>query len=375
MDVNMEGHLIPLSKAKKLYLKELYENPSRIGSLGGLQSLYKEVKRENRYHITLDQVRKWLQENETYTLHKPLRRKFIRNRVIVGDINQQWDIDIGDMQKFKKKNKNFNYFLLAIDVLSKYVRTVALKTKSAKEVTSAFQNMISDGQVPATVHSDRGKEFTNYQFQKLLKKFNIKHFFTNNELKAMVAERAIKTLKLKLFKYMTASRKYNWVDVLPKITSTYNSTVNRSIGVAPKSVNIENSDRIWEKLYPNVSQNKPTNFKFELNDKVRVSYFKKTFERAYDYFWSGEIFVIIDRFFKENIPKYKLKDWNNEPIDGSFYEEELQKISIPENETYRVEKIIGRRVRGGRREVKVKWLMWPSKFNSWIPANSLKNYS
>ena len=364
-----------LSEDEQNYLKSIYSDPKKVGSLGSIKSLYRVVKNQHQFDISLNQIKKWLKSQETYTLHKDISRKIKRNKVVVGDINQQWDMDIGDLSKFSTKNRQFKYILLSIDVLSKFIRTVPLKTKGAKEVTNAFNQMIREIK-PETLHTDRGSEFTNKIFQNLLQEKNIKHFFTNNELKAMLAERAIKTIKLKIFKYFTESRKFNWIDVLPDITSTYNSTPHTVTGIPPKQVTEQNEDIIWKKIYPdNFYTEKNPVFKYQINDKVRISFLKKTFERAYDYFWTGEIFIITERFVKDFIPKYRLKDWNNEAIEGSFYTEELQEVFVDENTTYRIEKIISRRTRNGIREVQVKWFLWPKKFNSWIPANSIETYN
>ena len=91
--------------------------------------------------------------------------------------------------------------------------------------------------------------------------------------------------------------------------------------------------------------------------------------------WSREFFIIADRFWKGQIPKYKLKDFANEEISGSFYENELQKIQADDETIYIIDKIVGRRTRNGRREVLIHWLGWPSKFDSYIPANEVQNYS
>jgi hypothetical protein len=373
-----------MSKSKKAeyptqeesdYLNNLYSNPSKVGSLGGINRLYEAVKSDGRYDIPRKQIKNWLRSKDTYTLHKPLKRKFKRNRVIVSGINQQWDADIADMALLKKSNKNYKYFLLAIDVFSKFAKTSALKSKSASEVTKAFKQMLPDQKgIPKTLHTDRGTEFTNKSFQELLKDHKIKHFFTNNELKAMVSERCIKTIKLKLYQNFTESRSLNWVDQLQTVTNTYNKSKHRTIGMAPVDVTPSKVVQVWEKTYPEEPLEDPEPFKFNINDKVRISYQKVPFERAYNYHWTGEIFSITQRFSKQGIAKYTLKDWNNEPIEGTFYTDELQKVDVDENTAYKIEKILGRRIRNGQREVKVKWYLWPDRFNSWIPASSVQDY-
>ena len=60
-------------------------------------------------------------------IHKPIRRHFKRNRVIVGGIDQQWQMDLADMQSMQKCNDGYRYLLVCIDVFSKYAWVVPLK--------------------------------------------------------------------------------------------------------------------------------------------------------------------------------------------------------------------------------------------------------
>lgn len=64
----------------------------------------------------------------------------------------------------------------------------------------------------------------------------------------------------------------------------------------------------------------------------------------------------------------------NEPIQGSFYASELQKVSKDEQTQWSIEKIIRKRKVGGKPEVLVQWLGWPKKFDSWIPEIDVKKF-
>ena len=69
---------------------------------------------------------------------------------------------------------------------------------------------------------------------------------------------------------------------------------------------------------------------------------------------------------------YKIKDLADDPIEGTFYESELQKVIKSEDILYRVEKVLRKRKRGKTKEMYVKWEGWTSKLNSWIPESSLQ---
>ena len=98
-------------------------------------------------------------------------------------------------------------------------------------------------------------------------------------------------------------------------------------------------------------------------------------DREYSQKWTGELFKIDTRFRREGVPVYTILDWDGERVDGTFYEPELQPMTIDPTTEYRVEKILKRRVRNKRKEVLVRWLHWPKKYDSWIPEADVKDYN
>ena len=68
------------------------------------------------------------------------------------------------------------------------------------------------------------------------------------------------------------------------------------------------------------------------------------------------------------VPTYKIQEWDGTPVEGTFYQEDLQKVHIPDDALFRVEK--GVRKRGPN--VLVRWKGWPRKYDSWIPKRHLK---
>ena len=74
---------------------------------------------------------------------------------------------------------------------------------------------------------------------------------------------------------------------------------------------------------------------------MRITQEKSKFVREYSQKWTGEVFIVLYRFMREGIPIYKLKDYSNEPVDGSFYSQELQKVANVE--TWKVDKVLKKR--------------------------------
>ena len=114
-------------------------------------------------------------------------------------------------------------------------------------------------------------------------------------------------------------------------------------------------------------------FKFNISERVKISHLKRMFDKEYTEKWSGESFTIINRKLNQNIPMYELKDYNNEVIQGFFYEAELQLAYIDSDILYKIEEILKKRKKKGKVEILVKWKGWPAKFNSWIPEKEVEN--
>lgn len=79
--------------------------------------------------------------------------------------------------------------------------------------------------------------------------------------------------------------------------------------------------------------------------------------------------VITKRFLRSSLPVYKLKDFNDEEIHGTFYQLELQKVDTSVDKLWKIEEILKTRGSGRNKQYFVRWLYWPSKLNSWTDAN------
>ena len=66
-----------------------------------LDAVYRAVKEKGKSKISRKQVQDWLSQQDVYTLHKPARRHYKTNRVIVFNIDEQFQADLVDVQKFK----------------------------------------------------------------------------------------------------------------------------------------------------------------------------------------------------------------------------------------------------------------------------------
>lgn len=107
------------------------------------------------------------------------------------------------------------------------------------------------------------------------------------------------------------------------------------------------------------------NQRFNVGDKVRLSMTTRPFRKGYLPKWTEEIFTI-NRVIKRKPIVYKVVDYEDEEIKGTFYNEQLQKVIPPRDDVYKIERVLGKRKRGKMTEYLVKWLGYPDKFNSYV---------
>ena len=149
---------------------------------------------------------------------------------------------------------------------------------------------------------------------------------------------------------------------------SYNDTYHRSIGMAPSEVNSANQEIVGQVLYGDEYGGTP---KYQVSDRVRIRKAKRHFEKGPLANWTEELFTIVNAHCSDP-PVYRLTDWYCDKLDGTFYETELQKVTVPYDKTYRVESVL--RWCNKRREVLVKWFGYPASFNSWIAVKTLLHY-
>ena len=153
-------------------------------------------------------------------------------------------------------------------------------------------------------------------------------YSAHNEGKSVVTERFIRTLKNKIYKYMTSISQNVYIDKLNDIVNEYNNTFHRTIKMKP----IDVKDNTYINIGKEVNDKDP---KFKVSDHVRISKCKNIFRKGCTPNWSEDIFVIKE--IKNTVP--------------------LEKINQQE---VRIEKVIKEK----RNKLCVKWNGYDNSFNS-----------
>nr|CAD2159606.1 unnamed protein product [Meloidogyne enterolobii] len=312
-------------------------------------------------------------EHRTYTLMRPKRIRFPRSKTIAAGFMTDLQVDLADMQALSRHNKGNRYILVGIDVLSKRLFTVPLKTKKGEEMVKAFQDLINKVPMkPHRIFSDKGTEFKNKQLKEFFAKEDIQKIEANHStVKASIAERSIRNIKQRLYRYFAQKKTLKWIDVLEKIEDGINHSISRVHGLRPVDVNFKNAQTVWKKIYGNIfSKIKNVKSKFNKGDYVRLSREKGNFDKGYLPNWGDEILQVDDVKTTLYPITYKIKDDKGDKFKGSFYKEELAKVRRDDDTEYRIEKILRKRKSDdGTNEFLVKFIGYPE--TQWIHESQL----
>ena len=302
-------------------------------------------------------------EDLSQELNKPTINKFPRQKIIVNHINEIHSTDLVDMCQYSKMNKGYKYIFTNIDVFSKIAYAFPLKSKKIQDIKPCFEKIFEKNK-PKYIWSDKEPAFFSKEMQQFFKDNNVKIYHTNSHLKAVVIERFNRSLRELMMKHFTKNNNTVWYNILHKLIKTYNNRYHNTIKMKPIQVNKSNEKYIKENIYTHDKISKIP--KFKINDLVRISLKRRDiFDKpSGNIKWSEELFKI-HSIKKSNVITYKIKDLNDEIIEGIFYEKELQKSK--NTGVYIIEKII----RKNKDKYFVKWRNYSNEFNSWIDKNDI----
>ncbi|KAL3075559.1 hypothetical protein niasHT_036579 [Heterodera trifolii] len=320
-------------------LDKLYNDPSSPAAFAGVTALWKEARKKLK-HLRKKDVQHYLEGHRTYTLMRPRRVRFPRAKTVASGFMTDVQVDLADFQALSRHNRGHRYLLVAVDVLSKRLFVVPLKNKRAEEMLEAFKELVEQmPMVPHRIFSDKGTEFKNKLLKEFFEEQEIeKHEPVHSSVKASVAERAIRNVKQRLYRYFAERETLNWVDVVQQIVDGINST--------------------------------PSQTSFHKDEFVRMSREKGQFEKGYLPNYGDEI-LEIDEVLKAVRPiRYKLRDDRGEKFRGTFYKQELARVRKDADTSYRIEKVYRKRKRtDGSTEMLVKFIGYPER--EWIDESQI----
>ena len=360
-------HLDTLTDTQKreIALKKYYtiEDPA---SFGGQDRLYRAMR---PYGWKLKDVKSFLNDQNAYILHRERRYKFPRNKIITYHKDYQHQMDLIDMQEYKRQNDGYAFILIVIDCFTRFIWHVPLKDKRATTIKASLEELYTaEAPLPLRVQTDRGKEFIAALVKEWFEQHGI-HFFTTQGtgFKCAYVERANRTLKYKMFRVFAKNGSYRWIGQMIKdLISSYNKSYHRMIGMTPEEARTKMPNELPMNMTP-VEALEP---KFNPEDTVRIAYDKNKMDRGY---WKTHYDHVyrINRVLREGeVPVYEIRDYYRKVLPRRFYREELAPVG---DIIYAIDKIHRRRVRNGVREILVTWVGYRPDDKYWIKESDVRD--
>ena len=373
-------------------INKIYTDPKNAGSYAGADALIRAVKLSHP-DIPSKDIKHFLEGNRTYTLFKPKRTNFTRLKTIpYGFLSGiifiygfdlflfiDMQADLADFQTLSTHNKGNKYLLLAVDVLSRRFFGVPVKSKRPADMIDAFDELFKQlpkdedksFRLPKRLYTDRGLEFESGRIKKYFEEKGIEKLAATSVKKAAVAERGIRTLKTRLYRWFSENNRLDWTNVLPSFLEAINNSPSRPLnGMTPNQIDQKNAREIWKKIYGSGEDNIRKRKLLKEGDKVRISKGNQIFRKGYFPTHSDHIYTV-QRTHNTRPEHYEIAEHDGTKVKRIFYRPELQKTREDAQTSYRVEKVLRRRKKGKEMELLVKFIGYPE--HHWIKQSDIVN--
>lgn len=350
-----------------------FTNVNETTSYTGVQPVLNSLRKTNA-GATLKQVRQQLSGLDSYTKHRFFKRRFPRLHVWAPYQGYRVELDLLSMEHFAADNGGVKFLLNVIDQFSRFAFSEPLLSKSPKDVQKSFAKICS--KCPFTIQSiyaDDGKEWKG-EMGRFLDEKNIKIIVATSWVKASIIERFQKTLKLRIVKYMRQQHSYEYVSALPNIVNNINNSVNRTLQMAPASIQFSNQHVLYNRLYRPQrkahSKFKRASAMFEVGDDVIVGLKNTIYKRGYEQNYSDEVFKV-EAILPTTPITYRIKDRKDRLLPRKYYQRELQRVRFDQHYLYDFE-VRTPKAKPRRNKVLVHFLTEPDDKEEWIDKSTIE---
>lgn len=351
-------------------LTSIYTDTSSPGGFAGVSALLEEARKHDP-KVTREQVVDFLEGQRTYTLFKQRVNKYKRLQTVPSGYMTDVQVDLADFQPLAAHNDSFRYLLVGIDVLSRRIFGAPTKGKKAEHMIVAFDELFSQmPYLPWRLFSDAGTEFVEAKMREYFESKDVKHQRAFSDQKASLAERAIKSIKLRPHRHFSEKNDLRWIDAVPRVISALNHSKCRVTGMRPVDVNMQNWYPLWTRLYAhNFDKRSLKSERYKAGDQVRIEKEKGKFGRSYHPSFTDEVFTI--KHARAGSPDtFKIMDREGEEIKGTWYAPNFSKTK--KETTHRIV-VHKERKRGSKKQYLVSWIDHDPKLQRWINAEDIVN--
>jgi transposase InsO family protein len=295
---------------KKLLNNYVYKNHN----YQGVNNLWEKFNREGLNkkgpnYIYKYQMYQWYRNqsvNQTMGEAQPVKRKNTR-QIYTSKPNTTYQMDLIDFTS--NSYKGFTFYLILIDIFTKYAYGAPLKNKSAESIKKVLNDLINKYKIDIKViQTDNGGEFKGFDFPNGIKHLKSKAYSAQNQ---GLVERFNRTLKQQFYKYREATGKNNWNEIFEKLIENINNSYSRTTKSTPKDNEDANEDRQKE-IAENIKYqiNKDKDELLSIGQQVRVKNLNRNKGEPY---FSKDIYTIEKVFKGKNNTRntYKLSGLPN----------------------------------------------------------------
>jgi hypothetical protein len=284
--------------SKDEIISKIYYDEAGYGSI---KQTYTEAKQKDK-SITLDDVKKWM--------HKALeQKKQLRgyNSFVAQRPKQEYQMDLFFISKKDFPNEEYIGGLLIVDIFTKFINIVPIKTKKIPEILEAIKTIINKMGKPESMYTDNeGAWSAGTEIDKYFKANKINHLITLSH--AAFAERSIRTIKDEIYKRAKPPSDTNWSSLLFQILLKYNhKQVHTTTGYTPADAE-KATNHLNVKLNIEMKTNKTRVYPdIEIGDYVRIHKSKDKLDKEHISTWSDKRYKVNEITEKFNQKLYFLE--------------------------------------------------------------------
>ena len=278
-------------------LEQCYADPMYAGI--GLTKFYDKIS--NRFlGIKQKDIKSFLPDQAEYQMTQPAHH-IINKPIITTYMNERWAIDLVDMNRYIKDNRNYRYILSCIDYFTKKCWLRGLKNKTAQDVTNAMQSIINEANItPKIIQKDNGGEFQG-DLNVWMKDNNIKYINTLSYTPQSngLVENLNKNIRKIIRELFLRNNNHNWIDHLQDVANNKNTQTNRTTKEEPNDIwsnTYDNNDDVEEKIKKRAEQMLYNTQELNVGDYVRVK--------------MSSLQSQIRKMIKDNMKKHIIVSWS-----------------------------------------------------------------
>ena len=205
---------------------------------------------------------------------------------------------------------------------------IPIKSQKGLHVATALEKAFKVMKPPRKLQTDMGKEFYNFHIKKVLNRYRVHHFSTDQPLKAQIVECFNRTLRGTLKQSMAYRKSLDYISMLSDFLYGYNARPHTAfLPFAPREVNKNNEAQVHEIQYGEYLRQQKAKHKYSIGDHMRKAINKGAFGKSYKFKnFSEKLYEIIDTVHT-NPPMYHLKDLRTgNVLDSAVYQEQIQRV-------------------------------------------------